>query len=389
MSLSLSDNKFSNPSYSMTNGNTDYRTPPRSTIPIIEQEQHPLAFPPSSVTIDPSAMDLSGQLSVSDQSRKRCASAVEEERRAKAPKREPQDDVPLLVPSTEGLFPVETSPIFPSGVPLPVAAVHTVPVPPHSTTSSRPTTPPGSFGNHLSFSPVKLQPPTTHMTLDYSPFLPSGPPTLPFLAERPLTPPVDFDSNLTTPVVPATAPFPPTLRSSWSDSVMPSQHQRGLSSSSATGNLTDLQSIKVAGPATVTSTGIEALPPHPLPSQQLPGTNGTSAIGPPLGRMSRSGSISGPFTNPFPYGYSDRPPDPGSSLWSKVSSAVASTSAPVVPQNWYGGNLEGSAPSAPTSSVPSSASESPPTDDEDDAEDDEDDPDGSPSRGTHQLVSLL
>jgi hypothetical protein len=68
---------------------------------------------------------------------------------------------------------------------------------------------------------------------------------------------------------------------------------------------------------------------------------------------------------------------------------VASTSAPVVPQNWYGGNLEGSAPSAPTSSVPSSASESPPTDDEDDAEDDEDDPDGSPSRGTHQLVSLL
>lgn len=361
MSVSLSESKFPVPPFNPVNDNLEY--PQIPTIP----EQHSLNFPPPTVAApSTSAMDLSGLLNVSDQSRKRCASELEEQRTVKAPKREPQDDIPLSALLVETPLPVETSPLYAApGPPLPVTTA--LAVVSHSRPPSRPPTPPGSFSAHGPFGPVKQQPPA----VPNYPFMPAA------------SSPLDFTSNLTTPVT-STSPTFPGLHTSWSDGAIPSRHQHSLSTGSLNGSL---QGLSVAPP-----TPLEAFPApslRQLPPPTLAGPPGTANIGPPLGRMSRSGSINGTFTNPFGFGFMDQFAEPAP--WPGMGRVSTQTPTPNITSNWFGGsNLEGSVPSVSSSTpeVPGTTRNTP-TDEEDEDEDaDSEYNDGSPPKSDHHLASV-
>ena len=273
---------------------------------------------------------------VSDQSRKRCASELEEHRTVKAMKmkREPQDDKPLSFPTNEVNHLPAASTAFP--VP-PVAAPVVFPV------------------MQQPISTIKQQAPLTATFPTFVAGSTSGPLT-------PLTNP----TNVIPPV------FPP-LRSSWSDPVTTTCHQHSLSAGSITGPLVNQPPLPTAHLNTVSPT----VPLLTLPqSTTVPIKPTTSVKGPPIGRMSRSGSINGTnFKNPYAsFAYQDVHSDP--STWHKKMISSSSRSGQ---SSWYMGseplNTFRRSSSDFTGLIPSTSHDSPPSDDDD--EDDEDDSDDS------------
>lgn len=345
--VSLTDSTFQPPSYPPPSDNAEYAPPQISTLSVPEQS---LAFPPSSASSSP--MDVSSHLNVSDQSRKRCASELEEHRTVKAPKREPQDDAILLLPSVDAPLPAETSLIYPNGAPLHVPTSHSAMLS-QSQPSSRPPTPPNSFSTHGPFSSV-------NPALNY-----------PYVSAQP-----DFNAGLP----PSSASSFPLHHPMWNDNVVPSRHHHSLSAGSLQG-LTSAPSPPVA---------INAMETFPVPPLLTPPLPGTTTVGPPIGRMSRSGSISGTFAHPFAYGYQQPfPESPGA--WPSVG---RTPSTQTVASNWFGVKPEGSVISA--SSSASAASEvsnttrnSPADEEDEDEEGESDDNEGSPPKSEHQLVSFF
>lgn len=301
-------------------------------------------------------------LSVSE-SRKRCASELEEHRIVKALKREPQDDAPLISSIQDATVHAVLSPPF-SAVPQSVTFTPPSTVAPPSQPPSRPPTPP-AFPPATSFVSVKPQAPRTS---SYPPFIP--PTNAPVL--------IHSTSMPSPPVAVAPPPFP----HSWSDP-LPTRHHQSLSSGSV--SVPHISQTPLAAPSyssTIIPTSLP-LPPHSVPSNAA-----SSAMTPAVGRMSRSGSISGTnFRNPystFPYAndpYSDR----ATSAWHATSTPPANQS------NRYTG-AEATSSSRKFSisghSAPSTTQNSP-SDDEDDDEDSDSDDSSSGKTVTQHVRSSL
>jgi hypothetical protein len=270
---------------------------------------------------------------VSDQSRKRCASELEEHRNVKAMKREPQDDKPLSFPTNEVNH-------------LPAAAT-TFPVPPVASSVVFPVMQPP-------ISTIKQQAPLTATFPTFIAGSTCGPLT-------PLTNPIN--------VIPAI--FPP-LRSSWSDPVTTTCHQHSLSAGSITGPLVNQPPL----PTTHLNTVSPTIPLLTLPqSTTVPIKPTTSVKGSPIGRMSRSGSINGTtLKNPYAsFAYQDGQ-HPDSSTWHPKMSSSSNHSGQ---STWYVGseplNTFRRSSSDFTGLIPVTSHDSPPSDDDDDDEDDSDD----------------
>ncbi|KAG6918121.1 hypothetical protein DXG01_016309 [Tephrocybe rancida] len=331
----------------ITSSSTPYPTLQSPGISVQEHE-NPLDFTPPPVPPASTHMDIAlpDNLAVAEHPRKRCASELEETRNVKAPKREPQDDVnlhtPPAVPATSffGISPVLVKP---------------------QTSSSRPPTPPTTFSPHGPFSPIK----------SITPFPLSAPPI----------PKADFTPNLNTPltVVPSTFPG---MHTSWSDSVVPTRHRHSLSSGSLGGN------VVPSTPPAATSGMVDPFTSMPMQQTSLSAIAPAIAatISPPIGRMSRSGSINGTYPSSWFM-------ETSGGNWPNTLGSRTAIKGPAqtAPSTWFP-NLDNqiSVPSlSPTSSTasdrlpPTGASttqNSPVEDDDDDDEDDDDDNDSSVSK---------
>ncbi|KAG6860929.1 hypothetical protein C0995_005884 [Termitomyces sp. Mi166 len=293
-------------------------------------------------------------LMVLDHSRKRCASELEVTRNVKAPKREPQDDVPLNLHT-------------PPAVPTPPFNFGGVANPPNTQlSSSQPPTPPTTFSPLASFSPTK--------------------PT-PFpLSTPPISSPVEFaPPPLTT--VPSALPTVPSafpgIHTSWSDSVVPTRHHHhSLSSGSLSGTAVP------STPPAATHGMMDPFISLPMQQTSLPAiapTIASTTISPPIGRMSRSGSINGTYPNAW---YMEAAagtwPNTLASRTSMKSSAQASSSTwfPKSESHPSGSSLSSSSSAAsdrPPHTVPSTSHNSPAEDNEDEDEEDDD----TASKNTH------
>ena len=299
------------------------------------------------------------------ESRKRCASELEEHRTVKAMKREPQDDIPLSLPINEvnhlpaaatafAVTPIAPPVVFPVMQP-PIPAMS------QSRPPSRPSTPPSAFTTNNSFTTSKQQAP---MTPAFPTFVAASTP-------GPLTP-----LPLPTNVIPPT--FPPH-HSSWSDSVVSNtRHQHSLSAGSVTGPLVNLPSLSTTHSNTVSAPMLPQCTTVPL-------KHTTSIIGSPTRRTSRSGSINDvTFKSPYAsFAYQDRSSD--STAWHPKMSSSSSRSGQ---STWYMGSEPLRASRKPSSdfpnSIPGTSHNSPPTDDEDD----EDDSDSDDSNGGKIIIRV-
>lgn len=303
-------------------------------------------------------------MSKSEQSRKRGATELDEGRSVKAPKREPQEDLPLLT-QIEASITADHSPTYPtplSAHPLNGAGRAIAPFPhshSHSQPPSRAPSPPEAPRQpRQSFSSSRPNPPPS-----FPNFVPSSP----------------------------AVEFPPKIPGGpqWNDpAVSSSRHHHSLSAGSIT---SPLQTISIAP-------GVNPAIPHPLegftPGISPMVTPATSNISPPIGRMSRSGSITGvSYNNQFSFNYLQNE----APTWSTYSQKTHNL--PPTPQssrsqsqsNWYFGPSDYSAPSgspSTTSDVSSTmagtapnTTRSSPTDPEDN--DDDHDSDGSEHRMSH------
>jgi hypothetical protein len=265
----------------------------------------PIALPPGLVLpfqSDPSLARVSsvGSMKVdtadlgNHESRKRCASSVPigDDRANKAPKREPLDDIIPLAQHTPPSA-NHTPPLLQSGnifqsqqqqqhTAASVVDPRTVTVFSSSNILSQPPSRPPSPSKLIEgFSLVQQQP---------SQF--SSPSKTP--------PQSDFDSNSSTPTATVSS-FSTGLsnRASWSDgppSMLPQrQHPHSRSSSS----LVDLHGLGIP------SYNPPTFGPSAMQPSQHSGVNTGGSISPPLGRVSRTGSVSNGFVSPFAFGFSD------------------------------------------------------------------------------------
>ncbi|KAF8163464.1 hypothetical protein B0H34DRAFT_781171 [Crassisporium funariophilum] len=334
----------------MSFAESDLAAPISAMGPAIPEPPMTIA-PPIVQSVDPSGVEPA-LLAVSDQSRKRCASELEEHRTVKAMKREPQDDIALsLTIWTSFATPIPPPVTYPI-MPPPIA------VQPQSRPSSRPPTPSSAFAPHGSFAAVKQQTPVmsnfpSFINGSSTGILPSPP--LPLLASN------------------APPPFPP-MHTSWSDPIVPSsRHHHSLSAGSINNSLLNLpQALATAHQSTVDPFSQSVSQPGLSQSAAIPSNGAASSISPPIGRMSRSGSINGtPFKNPYAtYTFADPYPDP---------TAWHTTKAPNR-TSWYMGSepVHPSRKSPSTNSdlaasQPSTAQNSPPSDGEDEDEDSDSD----------------
>jgi hypothetical protein len=320
-------------------------------------------------------------VSKSDQSRKRYAAELDEGRSVKSLKREPQEDLPLSLPQIDPNIPVpaEQSPTYPtplSAHPMNSTARPIAPLP-HSDSQSpsrEPTPPKAPLPSRSSFTPPKLS---------------AGPG---FSVFMPPSPAVEFPPTIV-PLVGSPIPFGAPSNSQWAESVgSTSRHHHSLSAGAIT---SPIQAMPLGGNSAVPrsldpfSPSVPAAPPPMI-------TPSTSAISPPIGRMSRSGSITGvPYNTTFSFNYSTTEA-PG---WHTVSQPTQNlppppqTSRPRSQSNWYFGPSEHSGLSASpstTSDVSSTMVGAAPTTTRStptDPEDNDDDHD-SDSSETHHKPSL-
>ncbi|KAF8969842.1 hypothetical protein BDZ97DRAFT_1792955 [Flammula alnicola] len=284
-------------------------------LAIVPEQPIPL-LPPTVPTMEPPPITDSLHVSVSDQSRKRCASALDEHRSVKALKREPQDDAPLSLS-------IQDAPIAPTamiyvGVPPPPVAPYPVMAPtpavaPPSQPPSRPPTPPSAFAANNSFGVIKQQTPV-------APAFPTFAPAV----SAPLLP--HSSASMPLPAAPAA---PPTFHHSpWSDPgpILPAtRHHHSLSAGSINGplNILPTSSSTSAFPPPVMQNTL-AQPPHSVPSNVTPLT-----ISHPIGRMSRSGSISGiNFRNSYAtFPFMDPYSEPATASWHAAKTSNSTTRA--------------------------------------------------------------
>lgn len=354
MSFSAQETQYSVPPY----------PPPLHTPGVSVPEQTPLPFPSSGITSNLLSMDVSDP-NAPDQSRKRCASEFDEPRTLKAPKREPQEDMLLSLP--EASSGVDSSSSFAvAGISLPSVPSQGIPMQPSSRPASRPPTPPGFYSARGTLSPVKQVTIST-----YAPAIPSG------------TASTDFGSI--TPISSSSPTFP-RIRTSWSDPVIPTRHHHSLSAGSLSGPV-----IPSSATAPVANGIGEIFPASALQQQPLTAAGTAPTISPPIGRMSRSGSINGAVPGSYTFNFRD----PAGS-WSSNVDRVPGKSVPSsAPPAWFAGN-EGSVPSTSSSvvtDIPSNVLSTVPSirnspvdgggDDDDDDDAESDDNDGSTSKSVH------
>jgi hypothetical protein len=230
-----------------------------------------------SPSIESRPMDMQSNMDTSDGSRKRCASAMasgQGDRVIKAPKMEPMDDVIPLTTSPSKTIPLSPPHLFAPGA-VSASSVVNRSLPP-SAPPSRASTPPVTSMN------VTL--------LQQSPHV--------------VSPSVPIEFAMPSQSVP---PFPTGVRnrSSWSEATAtlpPRHHQHSLSGTSL--NTT----VNVHGLGMISSTSTQpftAPGTYGTPSTQRSIPNGGNAISPPLGRITRSGSITAPAVNTISFGFSD------------------------------------------------------------------------------------
>lgn len=314
---------------------------PLPTVPVIELQPQPVFFPPSTMDFAaPVSMEVSEELhehlAVSDQSRKRCASELEEHRTVKALKKEPQDEVLPTLPSMGAAHDLGVSGFTQAIAPLSLASPHSLPYT-ESRPPSRPATP-VKFSSRGSFSSIKQSP----ISSIYSPFAPNNS--------------NDFNNALPTNV--PTSPTFPGMHTSWSDPVVPSRHHHSLSA----GSLAGIMPLVVP---TVNGNMMDNFPSPTVPLPPLPTSH--TAISPPVGRMSRSGSITGTFPNPYGFGYIDTP-----AAWTNNTSRLPGQTMSPAAQPWFEGAVASNANTAPPSTAPNTTHNSPTDDDNDDEDDDSD-----------------
>lgn len=288
-------------------------------------QDHQSMLPPYTAH-DPSAMDVQGTLDLGDGSRKRCASSMAGDRALKTMKLEPQDDAPLhITPTTANPLHIH-SPTYPTMPPF-------LPSDPPSAPPSRPSSTTG-LRTHHSFNPVQQQ-------QQYSFNFPEMDLTSPTTLQQTDFTALTRGSSSTTPTHTVGPPLPsPSLtRMPWSDgpATFPSrQHQHSASGSSLSGNGVNLPGL---GPSSAsippfTAPGaFGAAPPPPL-SQQRPGTNMNGVpISPttsrPVGRLSRSGSMTGNAGNPFAFGLPEVVPQDNYGIsYNRPSTAISAPQSP-------------------------------------------------------------
>lgn len=337
-------------------------TPP---LPASSTQIIPLSVPSSSThftspPIPPSATAthqiLPDSLIIPDHSRKRCASELEETRNVKAPKREPADDIPLHMHTPPA---VPAPPFNFGGVSHPTKI---------QLSSSQPPTPPTTFSPLGQFSPTK--------TIASFPLS-----TPPISSPVEYFPPVVASSHST---VPSTFPG---IHTSWSDSVVPTRHHHSLSSGSIGGTTVP------STPPAATNSMMDPFTSVPMQQTSLPSIAPavvSTVVSPPIGRMSRSGSINGTYPNAWYMEAASWPNTLGSRTPIK-SPAQAS------PSTWFSkseshpsGSSLSSASSAtsdrPPPSVTSTNQNSPAEDDEDEDEELEDD--DTASKNTHHVRAI-
>ncbi|KAG6877159.1 hypothetical protein C0993_009837 [Termitomyces sp. T159_Od127] len=294
---------------------------------------------------------LPDSLIIPDHSRKRCASELEETRNVKAPKREPSDDIPLNLHTPPA---VPTPPFNFGGVSHPTKI---------QLSSSQPPTPPTTFSPIGQFSPNKsiasfpLSTPPISSPVEYFP-------------------PVAASSHST---VPATFPG---MHTSWSDSAVPTRHHHSLSSSSIGGTTVP------STPPAATNSMMDPFTSVPMQQSSLPGIASTvvsTVVSPPIGRMSRSGSINGTYPNAWYMEAASWPNTLGSRTPIKgLPQASPSTWFSKSESNPSGSSLSSASSAASDRlplSVPSTNQNSPAEDDED--EDDDFEEDDTASKNTH------
>ncbi|PPQ89143.1 hypothetical protein CVT25_006515 [Psilocybe cyanescens] len=314
---------------------------PQPTIPLFAPP-----FPPSDNAVE------SNHLAVSDQSRKRCASELEEHRSVKALKREPQDDTPLILTMQDAATPPAASLAFPPSTTYPV--VPAVPVVPKSRPPSRPPTPPSAFVANNSFGTIKQQPSGPAATPAFIPGTPAA-------ASLPLN----------------TAISPPAFHNTWSDPIVPTRHHHSLSAGSVPGPLTNLGALAtVPSSSPFAPIGLQAPVSQPLTNQQNGGT-------PTIGRMSRSGSISGTnFRNLYnTFSYSEQPySDAATSAYHGQKVPSSSSRGGGSQSNWrMGSEAAGTSSSTIATKRTASFSINAPSHSHNSPSDDEDDEDDSDS----------
>lgn len=274
--------------------------PPASLAPSID---------PQSVSPEPSL------LGVAEHPRKRCASELEEHRNAKVLKREPQDEAPLSLNEIS----VATASYPPPAGPPPQTLSFSMPPPlgmgSQSRPPSRPPTPSSSFSAHGPFAAVKQSTPVTSTFPAFPPIpaVPSGSPM----------------SLSSTSMGSAFTPLP-----AWPDAVVPTQatsrHHHSLSAGAIPvphANLTASSSVNLS------NTGMSSVIPQGL-AQPLSMSSGsaTPAMSSPIGRMSRSGSISGTtFKNHYAFSYAEPYADAAIS-WHHAKANPSNRSGQ---SNWY------------------------------------------------------
>ncbi|TFK76329.1 hypothetical protein BDN72DRAFT_230264 [Pluteus cervinus] len=290
-------------------------------------------------------------LATLDSSRKRGATGFEEPRTHKALKREPAEDptLPATVTATATVdqpMPSDPTPLYTTTVaPMATQATRAIAPLPHSRPSSRPPSPPTAFNTFTqNTQPANL--------ITYYPEY----------------------GQLPTPL-PTTSPTFSAIQPSWTDSVVPSRHHHSLSTGSLKG---PIQGLSILPTPPLSSAGLEAYsPPLHQMTPPLPTPPASTAISPPLGRMSRSGSISGSFNNPFSYPF--HPFSDTSAPYPGMTRVPATATLPASPSaNWYPETTSQSAGVAP--SEVSATTRTTPSDEEDDDDDadSEEGPSGSP-----------
>lgn len=278
----------------------------------MRQEHHVIALP--AYTSHLAHKDMQGVLDSGDGSRKRCASSMAGDRVIKSMKLEPQEDVPLHIPQTSAsTLHLHQSTSYPTMPPF-------IPSNPSSSSPSRPVSPVG-LSSHT-FPPV-LQPQPhafTYGDLD--------------LTSSAALSQSEYSSTSSTPTHTAPVfPPPPVNRMSWSDGPATFQRHHHTSSGSSLVGLHGLGLSSSAIP--FTAPGAFGSAPNAHLSQQRAG-NGTNGVpispssSRPIGRLSRSGSVSGGSGNPFAFNHPEHhTQEPYASSYARSTTTISAPETPV------------------------------------------------------------
>ena len=275
-------------------------------------------------------------VSKSEQSRKRCAAELDAERTVKSLKREPQEDIVLSLPQIDPAVPIpaEQSPTYPTPLSAHPQSSITRPMAPlpHSTSHppSRTSSPArGAVPPRASFTP-----PQSSACTNFSAFIPSS---------SAVEFPPKVTSSIASPVFGVGAPS----ALPWTESVVPvSRHHHSLSTGAIT---SPMQTMGIA-PVNTTTARHPDIYTHKapvMPSSMMAAS--PSAISPPIGRMSRSGSVTGiTYSGSFSFSYPPKEPSgwPTTSQQTQNFPPTPYTSRSQSQSNWYFGPSEHSGPSA-------------------------------------------